>query len=131
LWFYFFLIIRILIIRIDITSAITPPSFEGIERKITYANRKYHSGWIWRGATRGLAGLKFSTSPRILGIFEIINIIMIIIVNIGIVSFIENIGLNFTLSKLVIVFVGFEEPFSCKRIKWDKTKAAISIGTMK
>lgn len=24
----------------------TPPSLLGIERKIAYANRKYHSGWM-------------------------------------------------------------------------------------
>jgi len=29
---------------IDAARAITPPSFEGIDRRITYANRKYHSG---------------------------------------------------------------------------------------
>jgi len=31
-------------IRIDAARAITPPSFDGIDRRITYANRKYHSG---------------------------------------------------------------------------------------
>jgi len=31
-------------IKIDATSAITPPNFDGIDRRITYANRKYHSG---------------------------------------------------------------------------------------
>lgn len=31
-------------IKIDIASATTPPSLEGIERKIAYANKKYHSG---------------------------------------------------------------------------------------
>jgi len=31
-------------IAIDITKAITPPSLFGIERKIAYANKKYHSG---------------------------------------------------------------------------------------
>jgi len=31
----FFLVIRIERIRIDIASAITPPSFEGIDRRIT------------------------------------------------------------------------------------------------
>jgi len=28
----------------DMPSAITPPSLDGIERRITYANKKYHSG---------------------------------------------------------------------------------------
>lgn len=50
--------------RIDITSAITPPNLFGIERKIAYANKKYHSGWIWAGVTSGLAGIKLSGSPN-------------------------------------------------------------------
>lgn len=31
-------------IAIDMASAITPPSLFGIDRKIAYANKKYHSG---------------------------------------------------------------------------------------
>jgi hypothetical protein len=31
-------------IAIDKTKAITPPNLLGIERKIAYANKKYHSG---------------------------------------------------------------------------------------
>ena len=31
-------------IAIDITRAITPPSLFGIDRRIAYANKKYHSG---------------------------------------------------------------------------------------
>jgi len=31
-------------IAIDIARAITPPSLFGIDRRIAYANRKYHSG---------------------------------------------------------------------------------------
>lgn len=33
-------------IKIDMAKAITPPSFDGIDRRMTYANRKYHSGWM-------------------------------------------------------------------------------------
>ena len=33
-------------IAIDIARAITPPSLFGMDRRIAYANRKYHSGWI-------------------------------------------------------------------------------------
>lgn len=51
-------------IAIDITKAITPPNLLGIDRKIAYANKKYHSGWIWTGVTKGLAGVKFSGSPK-------------------------------------------------------------------
>jgi len=71
---------RIKIIRIDIISAITPPNFLGIERRMAYANKKYHSGWIWIGVLSGLAGLKFSGSPiRFGSIIDISrrNIIMI------------------------------------------------------
>jgi hypothetical protein len=42
----------------------TPPNLFGVARKIAYANKKYHSGWIWRGVTKGLAGMKFSESPK-------------------------------------------------------------------
>jgi len=34
---------------------------------MAYANRKYHSGWMWTGVTSGLAGIKFSGSPKSVG----------------------------------------------------------------
>jgi len=34
---------------------------------MAYAKRKYHSGLICGGVTRGLAGIKLSGSPRMLG----------------------------------------------------------------
>jgi len=49
---------------IDITRAITPPVLLGIDGRIVYANRKYHSGWMCTGATRGLAGVKLSGSLK-------------------------------------------------------------------
>ena len=52
-------------IAIDITRAITPPSLLGMDRRIAYANRKYHSGWICTGVTNGLTGVKLSGSHRI------------------------------------------------------------------
>jgi len=48
--------------RIEASRAITPPNFLGIDRRIAYANKKYHSGWICGGVTSGLAGIKFSGS---------------------------------------------------------------------
>lgn len=51
-------------IKIDIKRAITPPNLLGIERKIAYANKKYHSGLIWRGVTIELAIEKLSGSPK-------------------------------------------------------------------
>ena len=42
--------------------ATTPPSLLGIDRKIAYAHKKYHSGWMWVGVTKGLAGKKLAGS---------------------------------------------------------------------
>ena len=56
-------------IAIDIARAITPPSLLGIDRRIAYANRKYHSGWMCTGVTRGFAGVKLSGSLRMYGSF--------------------------------------------------------------
>lgn len=53
--------------RIEASRARTPPSLLGIERRIAYANKKYHSGLMWAGVTRGFAGVKLSGSPRRLG----------------------------------------------------------------
>lgn len=44
-------------IRIDITKASTPPSLLGIERRMAYANRKYHSGLMCGGVLMGFAGV--------------------------------------------------------------------------
>lgn len=54
-------------IKIEKRRAKTPPSLFGIERRIAYAKRKYHSGLICGGVTRGFAGEKFSGSPKRLG----------------------------------------------------------------
>jgi len=79
----------------------------------------------------GFAGLKFSTSPRIFGVFDVIKIIISMIMRAGIVSLIENRGLNLILSIFVWELEGLEEPFSCNRIRWTNTKTVISIGRMK
>lgn len=44
-------------IRIDRTRASTPPSLLGMDRRMAYANRKYHSGLMWGGVFSGLAGM--------------------------------------------------------------------------
>lgn len=41
------------ITKIAISIATTPPNLDGIARKIAYAKRKYHSGWMWVGVTSG------------------------------------------------------------------------------
>jgi len=56
------------IIKIAISKAITPPSLLGIEQRIAYSQRKYHSGWMWLGVINGLASMKFSGSFKIFGI---------------------------------------------------------------
>lgn len=60
--------------RIERTRAMTPPNLLGTERKIAYANKKYHSGWIWVGVDSGLAGVKFSGSIREKGLCKQIRI---------------------------------------------------------
>lgn len=44
-------------IRIDRNNASTPPSLLGIDRRIVYANRKYHSGLMCGGVFSGSAGV--------------------------------------------------------------------------
>lgn len=51
----------------EAARARTPPSLFGIDRRMAYANRKYHSGLMWGGVARGFAGVKFSGSPSRLG----------------------------------------------------------------
>ena len=45
----------------------TPPSLLGIDRKIAYTHKKYHSGLICTGVTKGLAIRKFSGSVKKFG----------------------------------------------------------------
>lgn len=73
--------------RIDPPIADTPPNLEGIARKIAYANKKYHSGWICVGVDVLLAGEKFSTSPNIFGFIHTTVIIKIITNINGVESF--------------------------------------------
>jgi hypothetical protein len=54
--------------------ASTPPNLFGIDRKIAYTHRKYHSGLICTGVTRGLANRKFSGSVNIFGENKTIDI---------------------------------------------------------
>ena len=45
-------------------NAMRPPNLFGIPLNIAYANKKYHSGIICIGVTRGFALIKFSASPK-------------------------------------------------------------------
>jgi len=83
------------------------------------------------GATKGFAILKFSTSPKILGLFDTRSNPRIIIETKGKTSLTKKKGLNLTLSKFKTVTVGLDDPFSWRRIRWTKTKTAITIGNRK
>ena len=52
-------------------KATTPESFPGAERRMAYANRKYHSGTMCFGVTIGLAGMKLSGSKNKVGLKKI------------------------------------------------------------
>jgi hypothetical protein len=56
----------------------TPPSIFGIDRRIVYASRKYHSGWIHTGVISGFAGVKLSGSVKMYGCFRV-NTVRVII----------------------------------------------------
>jgi hypothetical protein len=55
---------RIQRIRMEVTRATTPPSLLGIDRRMAYANKKYHSGLMCAGVAMGFAGIKLSGSPK-------------------------------------------------------------------
>lgn len=64
--------------RIEAAKAITPPSLLGIDRRIAYANKKYHSGCMWTGVTKEFAGVKFSGSVKAFGDVRAKNSIIVI-----------------------------------------------------
>jgi hypothetical protein len=84
-----------------------------------------------RGAIRGLAMLKFSTSVRRLGERESMVIISSEIVIVGNRSLIRKSGLNLSLSGCCREFVGEEEPFSWSIIRCVRIIREISIGRRK
>lgn len=129
--FLFIEIGLIIKIEIDITSAITPPSLLGIDRRIAYANKKYHSGLIWIGVFIGFAGEKLSGSDSINGSekFKVSRIVSI--VENPIKSLIEKYGWNGILSMFLLIPIGLFEPVSCKNIKWIITTIEINNGRIK
>ena len=48
----------------------TSSNLLGINRKMAHTNKKYYSGWICIGVTKGLAKIKFSGLPAIFRGFE-------------------------------------------------------------
>jgi len=122
---------KVKIIKIANTSAITPPSLLGIERRIAYANKKYHSGWIWIGVFKGLAGLKFSGSPILLGNNKTIKIKNIRNTIAPKLSLILKNGWNEILSKFEFTPTGEFDPVICKEAKCIMIKEANTIGKIK
>lgn len=61
---------------IDITRAITPPSLFRIDHRIAYVNKKYDSGWMCTGFTRGFARVKLSGSLKLYGSFRVSTAIL-------------------------------------------------------
>lgn len=78
-----------------------------------------------------LAMLKFSGSPKYSGLNEIRVLNSRIINVIGKISLTIKIGKNFIFSKFVAVPVGFEDPDSCRRIRWIKASTTTTRGTIK
>lgn len=116
---------------IEATKAKTPPSLLGIDRKMAYANRKYHSGWIWTGVTKGFAGMKLSGSPNKYG-YNNDKIVNVIIKNINpVMSLNEKYGWNGILSRLLLIPIGLLDPVWCKNSKWIITNAETINGSMK
>lgn len=115
----------------DITKAITPPNLLGIERRMAYANKKYHSGWMWIGVTRGFAGVKLSGSPKRLGAFNTNKVNILIIIKNPTKSFNVKYGLNGILSIFLWLPIGFIDPVWCKKSKWIIIKAETIKGSIK
>lgn len=133
--FFVFLLLNamgvVYIIATEQIRANTPPILLGMERKMAYANRKYHSGWMCGGDFRGSAWLKFSGSPNMFGFIKINIRIINIIINIELMSFIENLGWNEILSLFIVVADGFDEPDLWRVNKWIRTKNVMMNGKIK
>lgn len=141
--FFLFWIVFIIRIKSLIAKAITPPNLFGIERRIAYANKKYHSGWMWTGVTIGLAGIKFSGSVEIYGEIRIITDKVIIVKINPTISFLVKNGWKLILSLSIWILIGLEDPVEWRRkicvtantaitkgrIKW-KEKNRINVGAL-
>lgn len=67
---------------------------------------------MWVGVEVGIASVKFSTSPNMLGFINIIVENIIIINKAGVVSLIMKYGKNFILSTFGVSIMGLDEPVS-------------------
>jgi hypothetical protein len=103
----------------------------GIDRRIAYANRKYHSGWILTGVTSGFAGVKLSWSLRIYGSFRVNTVNIIIIIANPNISFTVKYGWNGILSVFLFSPSGLFDPVWCRNRRWISTIPAIANGIRK
>lgn len=117
--------------KIDDNRAKTPPNLLGIERRMAYANRKYHSGLIWGGVTSGFAGVKLSGSPNMLGENRASVVKPIIKAANPSKSLYEKYGWNEILSASELIPVGLLEPVSCRNRRWTSVAAATINGSKK
>ena len=113
-----------------ITDLIIPPSLFGIDRRIAYAYRTYHSGWIYTGDARGFAGVKLSGSPRIQVPVGLVSIIMIMIANPR-MSFPVKYGWIGILSVFLFNPSWLFEPVWFRNSRWIIVIAAIANGIRK
>lgn len=116
---------------IEATKAAAPPSFLGIERRMAYANKKYHSGWICTGVTRGFAGMKFSVSPRRKGLVSTRKISVQSMITNPTRSLNEKYGWNGTLFRLEGVPAGLLDPVWCRNKRWIMVIPATINGSTK
>jgi len=117
--------------KIDSNKPITPPSLLGMDRRMAYAKRKYHSGWMCGGVTNGLAGIKFSTSHKTRGFNVMIRVkTSPIIIKVSL-SFIIKKGWNGIFSRLELLPRGLDDPFSWRNIKCITTKLNDRKGIIK
>lgn len=109
----------------------TPPNLLGTERRIAYANRKYHSGWIWVGVIKGLAWIKFSGSPDTQGNRSVIIDSPLVIKTNLVMSLIVKYGWNGSLSVLADKPKGLFDPVWWRKSKWVAANLRIMNGTVK
>jgi hypothetical protein len=112
-------------IAIDIARAITPPSLLGIDRRISYANRKYHLGWMCTGFTSGFAGVKLSGSLRMYGSFRVNTVSAIIMISNSRMSFTVKYGWNGILFVFLFSPSGLFDPVWYRNYRWINTVPAI------
>lgn len=128
--FSFFIVITPKI-KMEHSIATTPPNLEGMDRRMAYANKKYHSGRIWTGVVDVLAVLKFSTSPSAFGAIITMCPMVNAITNSGRVSFTMKYGKNFILSLLGFVPVGFDDPGLWRAMRWISARTTVNRGIRK